>query len=69
MQGGLPERLGDGFDSLSPSTPFFIRSEVGVLRVMFLDHLYWLDPKHNTRNIYLQMDDKRCKEGGSLAHF
>ena len=32
----------------------------GFVRFVFWDHAHWLAPKQNTRNLYLQADDKRC---------
>ena len=41
-------------------TPFIIRLKVEVLCVLFLTLPVCIGPNQNTRNLYLQADDKRC---------
>ena len=41
-------------------TPFIIRLEVEASSVLVWDNAYWQGQKQNTRNLYLQADDKRC---------
>ena len=42
-------------------TPFIIRLEVEVWCVLVWDHAHRLGKKLNTRDLYLQADDKRCR--------
>ena len=42
------------------TTPFIIGSEVDVWCVFVFGPWRWLDQNQNTRNVYLQTDDKRC---------
>ena len=46
--------------SCTRSTPLIIRSEVDVLCVLFWTQPACMVQNQNTRNIYLQADDKRC---------
>ena len=42
------------------STPFIIRLKVEVLCFLFLTQPVCMVPNQDTRNLYLQVDDKRC---------
>ena len=42
--------------------PFIICLKAEVLCALFWDHARWLGSKQNTRNLYLQPDDKRCND-------
>ena len=42
-------------------TLFIIFMELEVSCVFVWDHAHWLGQKLNTQNLYLQMDDKRCR--------
>ena len=67
MQCLLCRRIVDGivehFKAQSKeSTPFIICLEVEVSCVLVWAHAHWLGQKQNTQNLYLQADDKRCRE-------
>ena len=48
-------------------TLFIIRLKVEVLCVLFLTQPVCMVPNHNSRNLNLQADDKRCRVSGSLS--